>query len=98
MLFILILFFLILITYALHNLYIIYIPNPFEDVSEEEYCEKDSDCAPDQLCHATKAINKKYAPKLGGGTACTLDCVTILDCGRGKPICRFNKCVIQRQW
>ena len=93
-----ILLFVIMMVYILHNLYIIYIPNPLEKISDEEYCEVDADCVPDRLCHATKVINKNYLSQQGNGAACTLDCVTILDCGRGKPVCKFNKCTIQRIW
>ncbi len=86
----------VLILYILHSSYILYIPNPLQKISEKEYCEKDSDCAPERLCHATKVVNKKYVLPLENETGCTLDCETILDCGRAKPVCRYNKCVIQR--
>jgi len=87
-----------LILFSLQQFYIIFIPNPLKEISSQIYCEKDEDCVPDRLCHPTKVVNKEYALPQENETGCTLDCKTILDCGRAKPVCRFNQCAIRRVW
>lgn len=62
--------------------------------ADYQVCEKDTDCVPNSSCHPTMAINKKYR-KEDKGVMCTMDCRTILDCGRGEIKCEKNKCVVK---
>ena len=55
-------------------------------------CKSAEDCAPNRSCHPDEAINKKYAST--EAVMCTMDCRTILDCGRGEIKCENSKCVV----
>lgn len=66
-----------------------------KEIPPEKYCEKDEDCVPNKRCHPTEVVNQNYQLPPENETGCTQDCRTILDCGRAKPVCRFNQCVIK---
>ena len=54
-------------------------------------CLQDSDCVPEQCCHATSCINK--ANKFACNLFCTQECKpNTLDCGQGSCKCINNKC------
>lgn len=97
LLFVLLLLF-IAILFTIHQLHIFFIPNPLKEIPPQIHCEKDEDCVPERLCHPADVVNKKYILPQENETGCTMDCRTILDCGRAKPVCRFNQCIIQRWW
>ncbi|MCK4492239.1 MAG: hypothetical protein KAU03_06420 [Candidatus Altiarchaeales archaeon] len=59
-----------------------------------QYCSQDSDCVPEQCCHPTSCVNKKFAPDCSG-IACTMVCQGSIDCGAGRCICKDNKCVVE---
>ncbi|HIP49910.1 MAG TPA: hypothetical protein EYG99_00490 [Candidatus Pacebacteria bacterium] len=63
-------------------------------VVEKKECISDEDCVPATCCHATETVNKDSAPNCDG-MMCTMSCETILDCGRGKPICNNGVCEIE---
>ncbi len=59
------------------------------------YCTSDSDCMPEQACHPTSCINKKFESNKKG-TFCTQVCEPgTLDCGQGSCICENNKCKVK---
>lgn len=68
--------------------------NKFIAVDSPEYCEVDSDCVPEQCCHPTSCVNKKFAPNCGG-IFCTEVCQGPIDCGAGKCVCMDNMCIIE---
>ena len=62
-------------------------------LTDDDYCEKDSDCVPDSCCHPQRLINKKFAPDCKE-VACTLSCSGPLDCREWKSSCNKNKCAV----
>src|SRR5574342_37522 len=55
-------------------------------------CSVDSDCVPDQCCHASGCVPVGQAPKCDG-VACTMNCAPgTMDCGGGCG-CQNGKCV-----
>ncbi|MEM4347078.1 MAG: DUF333 domain-containing protein [Candidatus Altiarchaeota archaeon] len=62
---------------------------------EKLFCEKDSDCIPEQCCHPTSCVNKKFAPNCEG-IFCTMVCEGPIDCGAGKCSCVDERCIVER--
>ena len=60
----------------------------------DDSCETVKDCVAESDCHPTRAINKKFR-KTSKGVMCTMDCRTLLDCGRGEIKCEEKKCVVR---
>ena len=62
------------------------------DREESLKCEIDSDCVPDDCCHATSCVNQNYAPDCSA-VFCTTECLSnTLDCEQGNCKCIDNKC------
>jgi hypothetical protein len=65
-------------------------PDPPVPPATQPECATDSDCVPEQCCHATSCINKEK--KGVCNVACTLNCQPgTLDCG-GSCTCDSGKC------
>lgn len=63
-----------------------------EFIIKETYCTSNSDCVPDNCCHASSCVNKNNAPKCTG-ILCSQVCVPgTLDCNQGSCGCVKNKC------
>ncbi|PIN93191.1 hypothetical protein COU54_03945 [Candidatus Pacearchaeota archaeon CG10_big_fil_rev_8_21_14_0_10_31_24] len=57
-----------------------------------DYCEVDSDCVPNNCCHADSCVSVDNAPECEG-VRCTLSCEPgTLDCGQGSCGCVNNRC------
>lgn len=68
--------------------------NEGNDLMEQNVCTVDGDCVADKCCHATGVVNKEFAPDCSDAM-CTMSCETVLDCGRGKPVCDGGVCGIE---
>ncbi|RLI88347.1 MAG: hypothetical protein DRO76_00555 [Candidatus Altiarchaeales archaeon] len=73
---------------------IILIPGCIEEKINRDQCTKDSDCVPEQCCHPTSCVNKRFAPNCSG-IMCTMVCQGPIDCGAGRCVCKDNKCVVE---
>ncbi len=62
-------------------------------IDDHMKCTSDQECVPATCCHATEVVNKNFSPNCSG-RMCTMSCETILDCGRGKPVCNDGFCDI----
>jgi|SRR3989344_5325096 len=62
-------------------------------IGDKFYCEIDEDCVPNNCCHATNCVNKKYKPNCSD-MFCTQVCSGPLDCGAGSCKCVLNGCAI----
>lgn len=65
----------------------------FAEPADLQSCENTEDCVPETECHPTRAINVKYRKGVES-MFCTMDCRTILDCGRGEIKCLEGKCTV----
>lgn len=63
--------------------------------NKKYFCEKNSDCVPEQCCHPTSCINREFAPNCEG-IFCTMVCKGPIDCGAGKCSCVNNKCIVEK--
>ena len=61
---------------------------------DNKSCIVDEDCVPVACCHAAEVVNKEFAPNCDN-KMCTMSCETVLDCGRGKPVCNDGVCEIE---
>ncbi len=58
------------------------------------FCNKDSDCIPEQCCHPNSVTNKNFAPNCQG-ISCSEICQGPLDCGAGEIKCINSICTIK---
>lgn len=58
-------------------------------------CVADEDCVPATCCHPTQVVNKQFAPNCRA-IMCTMSCETVLDCGRGMPVCNNGTCEVKK--
>ncbi len=88
---ILLAFFLVFIAVA-GSFLILFIKNSSFGESKKS-CFVDDDCVPAQCCHPTDVVNRLYAPDCKD-VICTTVCKGPIDCGKGRPACINEKCVI----
>ena len=62
-------------------------------VTDKYFCGSDADCAAEQCCHPTSAINRNFAPSCSEAV-CTMECRSgTIDCGQGEIKCIKNQCL-----
>jgi len=75
-------------------LLLVFLTSCSPSISLEKQCTSPSDCVPALCCHATDAVNAKYAPDCTDAI-CTMDCTPgTLDCGQGEIQCMGGRCVV----
>ncbi|MEN8252408.1 MAG: hypothetical protein ABFQ53_02415 [Patescibacteria group bacterium] len=67
---------------------------PTSSNDDEKTCVTDDDCVAATCCHATDVVNKDSAPDCEG-QMCTMSCESVLDCGRGEPVCNDGVCEVK---
>lgn len=60
----------------------------------EKQCETVDQCSPEECCHSSEAVNKKFAPDCTE-VMCTMECVPrTLDCDQGDLVCVRGECEV----
>lgn len=61
---------------------------------ERRFCASDIDCAAEQCCHPTGAVNKRFMPACADAV-CTMECAPrTLDCNQGEVRCLNSQCMV----
>ncbi len=70
------------------------VPQPSRGNTGDSECRVDTDCVPQECCHAPGCVPREKAPDCSG-MLCTLECAPgTLDCGQGTCTCENSRCAV----
>ncbi|MBN1645456.1 hypothetical protein JW868_00275 [Candidatus Woesearchaeota archaeon] len=66
--------------------------------ADASYCEKDSDCVPEPVCHPQNCVNKESIKQPNPALACTLQYEALAAYSAEDCMCLDNKCTNKKVW